>query len=93
MSQLDKMYNWNGNYKIKRELVERRYKVSELKYPEYLHIFLNEDNTIRYSIIDEHFGYPALANTHEGKHSIELRAKVVEVLDSLEKEGYIEKIN
>lgn len=93
MSQLDKMYNWNGDYKINRELPERRYKVSDLEYPEYLHISLNEDNTIRYSIIDEYFGHPALANTHEGEYSKELRARVIEILDNLEKESYIEKIN
>ena len=96
MSALAEMYNWNGDYKLNKELKNRRYKVSDLDYPEYLHIFIDEyDNCekyIRYSVFDEKFGYPALANTHNGEHSIKIRARVVDILNKLEVEGYIEKI-
>lgn len=92
MSSLLEMYNWNGNYKLKKNLPQKIYKINNLKYPEYFHIFIEDNGHIRYSIIDEKFGYPALANTHNGEYSIKMRAKVVEILNKLESEGYIEKI-
>lgn len=92
MNALSNMYNWNGTYKLKKDLAKNRFKVSDLDYPEYLNIFVDEDKYIRYSVIDEKFGYPALANTHNGEFSKKVRRKVVEILDELELGGYIEKI-
>lgn len=89
---MEKMYNWNGEYKLLKPLECSRFKVSDLKYPEYFYIFENEDETIRYSIIDEEFGYPALANNHEGEHGKKLRKESVQVLNMLESEGYIKKL-
>jgi hypothetical protein len=92
MSALDKNYNWNGNYKLKKELKETVFKVTNLKYPEKLYLFVQDDNTIDYAVIDEYFGMPALANTHDGEYSIEVRKNVVDILNKLEEDGYIEKI-
>lgn len=93
MSKLDRMYNWNGEYKLLKDLEDKIYKVSNLDYPEFFYIFTNnEDDTIRYSIIDENFGMPCLANTENTEHALELRTKSIEVLDYLELKGYIEKI-
>lgn len=95
MSKLDEMYNWNGNYKLKKELKITRYKISDLKYPEYLYLFVkiddNGDKYIKYSVFDDNFGYPALCNVHKGDYSKKVRAKVVDILNELELNGYIEK--
>lgn len=92
MSALNEMYNWNGIYKLKKDFEPKRYKVSDLDYPEYLHIMMDKDDYIIYTVFDEKFGYPALCNTHKGEYSVKVRGFVVEILDKLESEGYIEKV-
>lgn len=92
MSKLDKNYNWNGEYELLRNFKRRRFEVSDLKYPEYFHIFINEDNTLRYTIIDENFGMPCLANTMDVPHAIKLRNNCIKILNDLELDGCIKKI-
>lgn len=93
MSELNKNYNWNGEYELLRDFKMKRFKVSDLKYPEYFHIFINEDNTLRYTIIDENFGMPCLANTMNVPHAIKLRNNCIKILNDLELDGCIKKIN
>ena len=93
MNKLEEMYNWNGIYKAEKSIDKLRFKVSDTDYPEYLNIFIEDNGNIRYSIIDEKFGFPALANTHNGDYSIKARAKAIKILDTLEKEGFISKID
>ena len=92
MSKLDKNYNWNGEYELLRNFKRRRFEVSDLKYPEYFHIFINEDNTLRYTIIDENFGMPCLANTMDVQQAIKLRNNCIKILNDLELDGCIKKI-
>lgn len=92
MSKLDKNYNWNGNYELLRDFKKKRFKVSDLDYPEYFYIFINEDNTLRYTIIDDNFGTPCLANTMNVSHAIKLRENSMKILNDLEIDGCIRKI-
>lgn len=92
MSKLEKNYNWNGEYRLISKLEKTRFKVSDKKYPEYFYIFIEDNNTLRYTIIDDNFGMPALANTMDTEHSLKLRAEAIHILDELEKLNIIEKI-
>ena len=93
MSKLDKNYNWNGEYILLKPLEQKRFKISNLNYPEYLYIFINDDKTIRYTIIDDKFGMPSLANTSNTTHALELRDNSAYILNHLVYKEFIEKIN
>lgn len=90
MSKLDKNYNWNGRYKVVKELEKRRYSLSG-KGPEALYLFKEDNDFIRYAIIDDNFGMPALANTSDSEYSKQLRLEVVDILNNLVNDGFIEK--
>ena len=92
MSKLENNYNWNGEYVLLKKLKEHRFKISNLDYPEYFYIFINDDNTLRYTIIDDKFGMPSLANTMDAPHAVNLRKNSIYILDNLVYEGFIEKI-
>lgn len=90
MSCLESMYNWNGKYKLLKKLETKSFKVGD-KYPEIFFIF-EDGEFIRYSIIDDNFGMPSLANNTDTPYAIKLRDRSVEILNRLEKEGFISKI-
>lgn len=92
MSKLEINYNWFGEYKLLKKLDITRFKISDLQYPEYLYIFTNDDNTIRYTIIDDNFGMPSPGNTSDTSHAIKLRRKCVDILSNLEENGYISSV-
>ena len=92
MSKLKNKYNWNGEYILLKELEETRFKISNLDYSESLYIFINDDNTIRYTIIDDSFGMPSPANTSDTPHAIELRDNSIYILNRLVYKGFLEKI-
>ena len=103
---LDKMHNWNGEYRLLKEIEQVNFKISNSKYIESFYILVDcnsEDSEcfsvcsypnklIKYTIIDELFGMPSLANTENTNHAIKLRQKSIKILDKLESEGFIEKI-
>lgn len=93
MSKLNKLYNWNGDYELLKEIEkEKRWRNVGDGYPEIFFIFYDEDKEIRYTIIDDNFGFPSLANELNTPYAIKLRKRSIQVLDELEKQGYIKKI-
>lgn len=91
MSQLNKLYNWNGRYELIKEIEKRWFNVGD-GYPEIFFIFYEENNKIRYTIIDDNFGMPSLANNLNTPYAKKLRQRSIEILDELEQQGYIKKI-
>ena len=62
------------------------------KYPEYFWSY-EENGLLEYCIMDDNFGQPSPANTHEGYYSKKLRSRSSNILENLVKEGYIEEVN
>lgn len=91
MSKLDSMYNWNGNYKLLKNLEQSSFRVGD-NYPEIFFIF-QEDNFIRYTIIDDNFGMPSLANNTDFPYSLKLRKRCIDILNKLEEDGFIQSIS
>lgn len=93
MSKLEHNYNWNGEYILLKKLEKRRFKISDLSYSESFYIFIEDDNKLRYSILDDNFGMPSLANTMDTEHSLTLRARCIAILDELVKDKFIQKVD
>lgn len=93
MSKLDKLYNWNGQYKLLKKIErEKTWRNVGDGYPEIFFVFCDENNNVNYTIIDDNFGYPALANELNTPYAIKLRKRSIKMLDELEQQGYIKKI-
>lgn len=90
MSELDSMYNWNGTYKLLKKLDKSSFKVGD-NYPEIFFIFEDEE-TIRYTIIDDNFGMPSPANNSNVPYALKLRRRSITILNQLEIDGFIKKL-
>ena len=78
-------------FKVLKELPTIFKKVGD-KYPEYFWAY-EENGLLEYCIIDDNFGQPSPANTHEGYYAKKLRSRSSNILENLVKEGYIEEVN
>ena len=61
------------------------------KYPECFYVHEKSGN-IEYCIIDDNFGQPSPANTHDGEYAKKLRKRSSDILKRLVDDGYIELI-
>lgn len=77
-------------FKILKELPKIYKKVGD-DYPEYFWAY-EENGLLEYIIIDDNFGQPSLANTHDGDYAKKLRNRSSKILENLIKEGYIELV-
>ena len=51
-----------------------------------------ENGELDYCIMDDNFGQPSPANTHNGEYAQKLRDRSSKILEGLIKEGYIELV-
>ena len=75
-------------FKVLKELPSIFVKVGD-EYPEYFYAY-DENGELEYYIIDNNFGQPSPANTHEGEYAKKLRNRSSKILENLMKDGYIE---
>ena len=78
-------------FKVLKELPRIFEKVGD-NYPEYFWVY-EEDGILEYCIMDDNFGQPSPANTHNGDYANKLRERSSKILLDLVKEGYIELVN
>ena len=67
------------------------YKSVGDNYPEYFWAY-EENGELDYCIMDDNFGQPSPANTHEGEYAKKLRNRSSKILEELIEEGYIELV-
>ena len=77
-------------FKVLKELPSIFVKVGD-EYPEYFYAY-DENGELEYYIIDNNFGQPSPANTHDGEYARMLRYRSSNILRDLVKNGYIETI-
>ena len=77
-------------FKVLKELPSIFVKVGD-EYPEYFYAY-DENGELEYYIIDNNFGQPPPANTHDGEYARMLRYRSSNILKDLVKNGYIETI-
>ena len=77
-------------FKVLKELPSIFVKVGD-EYPEYFYAY-DENGELEYYIIDNNFGQPSPANTHDGEYARMLRYRGSNILRDLVKNGYIETI-
>ena len=77
-------------FKVLKELPSIFVKVGD-EYPEYFYAY-DENGELEYYIIDNNFGQPSPANTHDGKYARMLRYRSSNILKDLVKNGYIETV-
>ena len=77
-------------FKVLKELPSIFVKVGD-EYPEYFYAY-DENGELEYYIIDNNFGQPSPANTHDGEYARMLRYRSSNILKDLVKNGYIETI-
>lgn len=77
-------------FKVLKELPKIFVKVGD-NYPEFF-LAYEEDGLLEYCIIDDNFGQPSPANTHEGDYAKKLRIRSSNILENLVKDGYIEPV-
>lgn len=58
-------------------------------YPEYFWAY-EENGELEYCIMDDNFGQPSPANTHDGDYAKKLRRRSCKILKELIEEGFIE---
>jgi hypothetical protein len=81
---------FGNEFKVLKNMPKTYIKVGD-DYPEYF-IAYEKEGKLKYYIIDDNFGYPSLANTHDGNYAVKLRSRSSKILEDLIKEGYIELI-
>lgn len=77
-------------FKVLKELPSIFIKVGD-EYPEYFYAY-DENGELEYYIIDNNFGQPSPANTHDGEYARMLRYRSSNILKNLVKNGYIETV-
>ena len=77
-------------FKVLKELPSIFVKVGD-EYPEYFYAY-DENGELEYYIIDNNFGQPSPANTHDGEYARILRYRSSNILKDLVKNGYIETV-
>lgn len=78
-------------FKVLKELPLIFKKVGD-NYPEYFWAY-EKEGLLEYYIIDDNFGQPSLANTHNGEYAKKLRNRSSEILQNLIKDNYIKVID